>query len=46
MLFHPDSHTRDTSVGIGLSYDIKVPRTPENDTIRESKIYEQNKLLS
>jgi hypothetical protein len=45
MIFHPDSHNRDTSLAIGYSYDTKVPKTPEEGTRREYQTYENNKQI-
>ena len=42
MVFHPDSHCRDTSLAIGYVYDTKVPKTPPETsrTHRDALIYE------
>lgn len=36
MVLHPDAHMRDTSLSIGLAYDIDLPRTPPESATREN----------
>jgi hypothetical protein len=47
MIFHPDSHNRDTSLAIGYSYDTKVPTTPRSGSRihLEAQIYENNRKI-
>jgi hypothetical protein len=28
MIFHPDACNRDTSLGVGFTYDTSIPKTP------------------